>query len=79
MTTKKIKKRQSTAPKVADDSLTGKQIDESTLGLVPSANHANTANQATNADNATHADTADTAANGAIEFKFFATSGQTTT
>ncbi len=77
VTKNKIKKHSVNGSKVADDSLTGTQIDESTLGVVPLAAQANSADTATNADNATHADTADTAANGAVQFKFFASTGQT--
>jgi hypothetical protein len=55
--TKKIKKNAVNGSKVRNDSLTGTDINESTLGLVPSANHANSADSAANATNAANANT----------------------
>ena len=62
--TKQLKNEAVTAAKVKKGSLTGAQINASTLGAVPNATHANIADQATkageatNAANATHATTA---------------------
>jgi hypothetical protein len=52
VTTPKLRTGAVNAQKVRNDSLTGADINESTLGQVPSANTANTATHATNAGNA---------------------------
>ena len=49
--------------RVAPDTITGADIQESSLGQVPSANTANSAANATNADHATNATNADNATN----------------
>jgi hypothetical protein len=54
---KKIKTNAVNGKKVKDDSLTGDDIDEPTLGTVPSATDADNADTATNADRATDANT----------------------
>jgi hypothetical protein len=59
--TKQLKKKAVTSPKVKDNSLTGADIRESTLGSVPQAANATLATTATNATNATHATSADSA------------------
>jgi hypothetical protein len=53
--TKQLKKGAVTEQKVRVNGLTGTSIDESTLGLVPSATHATSADSATRADSATKA------------------------
>ena len=61
---KHIKNGEVRAADVRGDSLTGKQINEGTLGTVPSAGHANSADgaaKASTADSATNAQTAATA------------------
>src|SRR4051794_13732024 len=58
VTNKAIRNKAINGAKVKDGSLTGNDIDESTLGTVPNADHANSADTATNADHATNADTA---------------------
>jgi hypothetical protein len=55
-----IKPRSEPANRIVKDGLTGKQIDEATLGKVPKVKHATSATHATNA---TSADTATTAGN----------------
>ena len=60
--TKQLKNGAVTAQKVKKETLTGAQINESTLGTVPNAAHAvsaDNATHATSADNANHAATAD--------------------
>src|SRR5215208_2661217 len=42
----KLRNNAVSSPKVASDSLTGDDISESTLGVVPNANHANSADNA---------------------------------
>jgi hypothetical protein len=56
--TKQIKNEAVTAAKVKKGSLTGAQINVSTLGTVPTATHANIADQATSATKADEATTA---------------------
>ncbi len=50
MTGAKIKNESVTAAKVKKGTLTGSQINLSTLGTVPSASHANSADKAGNAE-----------------------------
>jgi hypothetical protein len=64
----KIKRHSIAGNRLKNNTVKGKQINESSLGVVP---------KATNAKRATTANTATKADNGALEFKFFATNGQT--
>jgi hypothetical protein len=57
--TPQLKRNAVKSPKVAANTLNGGDINEATLGTVPSANAANTAANATNATNATNAANAD--------------------
>jgi hypothetical protein len=52
-----IKRNAVNGSKVANRSLTGSDIDTSTVGQVPSAKHADSADKASSADNATNANT----------------------
>jgi hypothetical protein len=54
VTNAKLHKHSVTAFDVVDHSLTGGQIKSSTLGTVPSADHASSADRATNSDHATN-------------------------
>ena len=60
---KLIRKDSLSGNRLRNHTLTGKQINLSRLGTVPSANKANTANRATTATTAGHASTADAATN----------------
>jgi hypothetical protein len=60
--TKQLKKNAVTSPKVKNNALTGADVNEATLGRVPSATNATNATNATTATNAAHATTADSAA-----------------
>jgi hypothetical protein len=66
---KKIKPRTIRANRVKRDTLTGKEINESKLAVVPNANKANSATTAKTADNATTASNAN-AVNGVTESQF---------
>jgi hypothetical protein len=61
VTTAKIKNGAVTTSKIKNGAITGAQVNASTLGTVPNANHAGSADNAKNADNANHAGSADTA------------------
>jgi hypothetical protein len=64
VTTAKIKNGAVTTSKIKNGAITGAQVNASTLGTVPNANHAanaDTANSAKTADNANHAGSADNA------------------
>jgi hypothetical protein len=59
--TKQLKNDAVISSKVKNDSLTGQDVNEATLGSVPSAAHAGGADTAANATNAGHAGSADSA------------------
>jgi hypothetical protein len=56
VTGSKVRNRTLTGPKLRANSVTGTQIDEASLGQVPSATSANSATTATNASNAANAE-----------------------
>ena len=63
VTTAKIKNGAVTASKIKNGAITGAQVNASTLGTVPNANHAGSADSATNAGHANTADNANNANN----------------